>query len=245
MRSRPAFAVLTAAFVLVCTTGCAGMLGILAPGNGPYRADSSSTDAGGATSSVQVGSPVGDEEVDAEIDAAVQVVNTFWADHFSDFYTGGEPYQPPAVGGAYTADAPPICGGEPLEPFNAYYCSGDHTLWWDADLMNAAFESGDAVVYLVVAHEWGHAIQQQIDDVWVAEELQADCFAAAALYGAADDDDFLWEAGDTAEITHGLTSLADETAWTDTTDHGDPLDRIDAFNDGRISGVEGCYTVDE
>ncbi|WP_298941705.1 hypothetical protein [uncultured Microbacterium sp.] len=41
-------------------------------------------------------------------------------------------------------------------------------------------------------------------------------------------------------ITNGLTALSDETPWTDIGDHGDPLDRIDAFNDGRIGGVVSC-----
>ena len=52
-----------------------------------------------------------------------------------------------------------------------------------------------------------------------------------------------WESGDTAELTNALTVLGDGTAWTDSADHGDPLDRIDAFNDGRVSGVAGCYPV--
>lgn len=200
--------------------------------------------ADGQESNVQLGAPVGAAEVDAEINDAVEVVNEFWSDNFADFYSGGS-YQPPIVGGAYTSNELPTCAGEQLEPYNAYYCVADNTLWWDADLMKEAYSAGDAIVYLVVAHEWGHAIQAQIDDVWVAEELQADCFAAAALYGAAEDEYFVWEAGDTAEITSGLTALSDETPWTDTSDHGDPLDRIDAFNDGRVSGVPGCYTVSD
>ena len=211
-------------------------------GQAPSTSIDSSPD--GQESSVQLGAPVGAAEVDAEINDAVEVVNEFWSDNFAEFYSGGS-YQRPIVGGAYTSDDLPTCAGQQLEAYNAYYCVADNTLWWDADLMNEAYSAGDAIVYLIVAHEWGHAIQAQIDDVWVAEELQADCFAAAALYGAAEGEYFVWEAGDTAEITSGLTALADETPWTDTSDHGDPLDRIDAFNDGRASGVPGCYTVSE
>jgi predicted metalloprotease len=194
--------------------------------------------------SAQVGTPVGDDEVDAEINDAVEVVDAFWRDHFSDFYPDAT-YQAPRVAGAYTAADPPSCGDEEFVPYNAYYCPVDNSLGWDAELMKAAHDAGDAVVYLIVAHEWGHAIQAHNNDVWAAEELQADCFAAATLYGAEVDGYFTWESGDTAEITHALTELADETAWTDTTDHGDPLDRIDAFNDGRLSGVPGCFTVED
>ncbi|MFF2488053.1 neutral zinc metallopeptidase [Microbacterium sp. NPDC058062] len=203
-------------------------------------ADTNSGDA--SYESAQVGAPVGDEEVDAEINDAVEVVGAFWRDHFAEFYPGAT-YKPPRVVGAYSASNPPSCGGEALVPYNAYYCPVDNTLGWDGDLMEAAHGAGDAVVYLIVAHEWGHAIQAHNNDVWTAEELQADCFAAAALYGAEADGVFTWESGDTAEITHALTELADETPWTDTTDHGDPLDRIDAFNEGRLSGVPGCFTA--
>lgn len=243
MRRRIPAAVLTIVAVLISTTGCAGMLGVFAfqprsAGDEPYASEGAHGQA-----SAQVGVPVGDAEVDAEINDAVEVINAFWSDHYSDFYTGGD-YQPPTIGGAYTADNLPFCGSEETVSDNAFYCPVDNTIWWDADLMKELYAAGDTIVYLVVAHEWGHAIQALTNDVWVAEELQADCFAAAALYGATDDEYFVWEAGDTAEITIGLTALADETAWTDTTDHGDPLERIDAFNEGRVYGVEGCWTVD-
>lgn len=193
-------------------------------------------------SSPQAGQPVGDTFVDAEINDAVDVVGDYWSDHFSDFYAG-LPYRAPRVAGAYSADRLPSCGDQEFVPSNAYYCPVDHSIGWDAELMRAAFNAGDAVVYLIVAHEWGHAIQAQTGDMWIAAELQADCFAAAALYGAEEDGYFMWEAGDTAEITHALTELADETAWTDISDHGDPLDRIDAFNGGRLAGANGCFST--
>lgn len=212
------------------------------PGNTPSASEGASGTRAGL--SPQVGQPVGDSVVDAEINDAVGVVGKYWSDHFADFYVG-RPYAAPRVAGAYTSDQLPSCGDQELLPSNAYYCPLDHTVGWDADLMKAAFDAGDAVIYLIVAHEWGHAIQAQNGDVWVAAELQADCFAAAALYGAERDGHFMWEAGDTAEITHAMTELADETAWTDTSDHGDPLDRIDAFNDGRVAGAKGCRSIDD
>lgn len=181
--------------------------------------------------------------VQTEVDDAVEVVSTYWRDHFPEYFGDIATYQAPKIGGTYSSNDPPSCGEERLEAFNAYFCNVDDTLWWDGELMQQAYGSGDAIIYLIVAHEWGHSIQSQIDDVWVGEELQADCFAGAALYGAAKDGTFQWEPGDTAEITSGLTALADETPWTDTGDHGDPLDRIDAFNEGRTKGVEGCRSI--
>jgi hypothetical protein len=44
----------------------------------------------------------------------------------------------------------------------------------------------DTRLYLVVAHEWGHAIQARLnpDIQAVRRELQADCLAGAAIFGA-------------------------------------------------------------
>lgn len=186
------------------------------------------------------------EAIDQEVQDAIEVVDQFWAAHFSEYYTGAT-YESPADFIPYSSSDPATCDGEPVEPDNALYCIPDNTILWDQDLMDYLYvNGGDAVVYLVIAHEWGHEIQDQLsaDALWNAEELQADCFAAAALYGAAADGYFAFEDGDTAEITNALTFLADETEWTDIDSHGDPLDRIDAFNDGRVGGVEGCYPVE-
>ncbi|MET0885521.1 MAG: hypothetical protein ABWX92_03640 [Mycetocola sp.] len=181
--------------------------------------------------------------VQTELDDAVRVVDGFWQTHWSEFYTGV--YEAPTVVGTYDYSDPTdttSCLGELAPPDNAIYCA-DHSVMWEKALMEEAYAAGDAFVYLIVAHEWGHAIQARIaaSEVWNASELQADCFAGAVLFGAAADGTLLFEEGDAAEITNGLTTLADLTAWTDTSDHGDPFDRIDAFNDGRTLGVAGCY----
>lgn len=228
-----------AAAIVLMLAGCSAALG------GLYRSDSTGTATESAVGSNAV---VSAEEIDQEIADAIDVVGQFWSAHFSEFYTGGDDYIPPSDFIPYFASALPSCAGEEVVPFNALYCTPDNTVLWDQDLMDSMYvNGGDAGIYLVIAHEWGHAIQSQISDdaVWSAPELQADCFAAAALYGAVTDGNLAWEDGDTAEIANALTALADETAWTDTDDHGDPLDRIDAFNDGRVGGVEGCYPVDE
>jgi predicted metalloprotease len=229
-----------AAAVVLMLTACSGVLGGLHQG--------ASTDTVADNTDTATDADVTAEEIDQEIADAIDVVDQFWSAHFSEFYTGGDGYTPPSDFIPYVASDLPSCSGEKVVPDNAFYCSPDNTMLWDQALTDYLYvNGGDAVIYLVIAHEWGHAIQSQISDdsLWNAQELQADCFAAAALYGAAADGTFTWEEGDTAEITNALTFLADQTAWTNTDDHGDPLDRIDAFNDGRIGGVEGCYPVAE
>lgn len=190
------------------------------------------------------------EEVISDIDMAVEVTDGFWRAHWSEIFTGS--YQAPGVLGLYDGTDPstaPVCNlpsGEVqvLLPMNAYFCpdvSGEFVAW-DAGFMSKAFEIGDTFVYLIVAHEWGHAIAFQLnaDSQSVAGELQADCFAGAALYGAVRDGTLILEEGDEREITNGLTDIADETEWTDVQDHGDPFQRIEAFNLGRTQGPAAC-----
>ena len=119
---------------------------------------------------------------------AVSITNEFWSRWFDD---QGLRYVPPEVAGGYVGTRGPSCAGEPSVPGNAYYCPHGNFLAWDEDLMRAGYNQiGDAWVYLVIAHEWGHAIQAQLPDRFVSQavELQADCLAGAALHGAAQED---------------------------------------------------------
>jgi uncharacterized protein len=183
------------------------------------------------------------EEISDDTTVAVQAVNDFWARHWSEFFTGR--YRPPKVWGTYSSATGegPTCGGRRPAPGNAFYCAtGEDFLAWDAQLMEKGSQYGDAWVYLVVAHEWGHAIQYRLDRSLAspAAELQADCFAGAALYGAARDRTLVFEQGDEKEITAALSALADETPWTSRGDHGDALQRVQAFGEGRSGGVAAC-----
>lgn len=103
---------------------------------------------------------------------------------------------------------------------------------------------GDAWVYLIIAHEWGHAIQArlQADQVSVAAELQADCLAGATLFGAAELGFLQFEQGDTEELARTLAAVADDFPWTEESDHGDARQRTDAFNRGAAGGRSACIT---
>lgn len=177
----------------------------------------------------------------AEARDAVGVVDRFWQAHWNDHFTGA--YASPTVRGAYTpgtADAP-ACAGQPAVAFNAFYCSAEDFVAWDAALMSAGYEQGDAWVYLVIAHEWAHAVQRRVQGLSaVAAELQADCLAGATLFGSAD---LRFEPGDEEELAQALTALADDTPWTDSQDHGDARQRIGAFSDGGNGGVGACLTT--
>jgi predicted metalloprotease len=173
--------------------------------------------------------------------AAVDAVDGFWRRNSEAVL--GEQYLPPRVAGPYVGADGPTCGGEPSVAFNAFYCQPGDFLAWDQNLMAAGYNQiGDAWVYLIIAHEWGHAIQARLnaDLVSVAAELQADCFAGAALQGAANDGVLTFEPGDSEELAQTLAAVADDYPWTNERDHGDVQQRTEAFSTGASGGVAAC-----
>lgn len=187
------------------------------------------------------------EELKGDIDSAQAVVDGFWAAHWSDYFTGT--YTAPTVVGLYDGtdeDTAPTCEGYALEAYNAFYCPAEDFVAWDASLLvTGADQIGDSWVYLVIAHEWGHAIQARLDGTLVAQadELQADCLGAAALYGAKADGTLEFDLGDEQEMVTSLSALADQMAWTMTSDHGDAFQRVQWFTLGRNGGVNACLDV--
>lgn len=181
-----------------------------------------------------------------DLGMAITAVNHYWAVHWSDLRFPGS-YPPPRVYGTlglYNGRSPnqPWCDGKPFGPNNAKYCRPAHFVAWDETFMRNGYAKGDGFVYLAVAHEWGHAIQNRIQEsvVAVQRELQADCLAGAALYGSARDGRLQFEAGDEAEIERALIELADDTPWTTTKDHGNASQRMKAFRLGATNGVPMC-----
>ena len=172
---------------------------------------------------------------------AVEVADAFWREAFPDTFRRS--YRPPEVRGGYVGEDGPTCSGQRSVPFNAFYCPPEDFIAWDRNLMAAGYEQiGDAWVYLIIAHEWAHAIQARLerDQVSPAAELQADCLAGATLFGAAERGLVTLEPGDTEELSRTLAAVADDYPWTDERDHGDARQRTAAFSRGARDGVPAC-----
>ena len=189
-----------------------------------------------------------DASPEQEFTDAAAVVNQYWTDRWTDYFTGS--YTPPellsgssiGVTGLYDSNVEQLtCNQEALPPLNAWYCGEEDYIVADYILLNNQ-DVGDSFIWLVVAHEWGHAVQARLDLPYqaVADELQADCLAGAALAGATADGSMLWDAGDDQELFDTLDALADETPWTDPDSHGDTSQRVDAYNYGVLNGPNGC-----
>ena len=177
------------------------------------------------------------DELEGDASVAVEVVNGFWARHWAEFFPDQGSYRPPDYALGYKGSENPVCGGyhEDMSE-NAYYCAGENYIAWDWGLIlgQGLHEAIlDSFVWFVIAHEWGHAIQNRLDLslVPIDYELQADCLAAAALHGGAADRD---------EIALALRSLENEVEWGNSSTHGSAEERVDGYLLGEVDGVKGC-----
>lgn len=233
-------ALLTAVLLaLLALTGCTITVETPAPPSGaPQSGDGAGT---GAESGADRPVSAGADQLDEDEQTAVNAVNQYWERHFSEL--SRQPYTPPRVAGPYVGRSGPSCGGQPSVPGNAFYCPPGDFLAWDQDLMRAGYDRiGDAWVYLVIAHEWGHAIQARLraNQVSVAAELQADCLAGASILGSVQDGVLVLEPGDEQELAQTLAAVADDYPWTDEGSHGNAQQRIRAFEAGANGGLRAC-----
>jgi hypothetical protein len=168
----------------------------------------------------------------------------------------GIDYTTPIVNGPYYVSRGdvPTCGA-PLEPDgyqgNAFYCGFEDTVQWDAEgLMAPLYEQfGDFTVALVLAHEWGHAIQERFgfDDSanpTIVSELQADCLAGAwtGFVASGESDILVLEPGDLEEAMSGFILIGDHLGTVPQGEgaHGLSFDRLNAFFDGYDLGTTRC-----
>jgi predicted metalloprotease len=188
---------------------------------------------------------------DESVDEIISLLDDYWAETLPD--TFDTEYSSPSDAFAYNSDeGVPKCAGESRGAANASYCPADNTIAWDESGLMVPFyeEVGDAAVGFVLAHEWGHLIQNELGakfSVTIESELNADCLAgdfAAALY-----DEGLIEGGtslepgtDLAEAADGIFLVGDDPGvpWQDPQAHGTGDERIEAFTTGFDGRAQAC-----
>lgn len=203
---------------------------------------------------------ISDIQIEGDRDAPVNVLameaiadlQTFWGEQYPQLY--GEDYKP-VEGGLFALTSDSEVGPECASSYsdvsgNAFYCKLDDSVTWDAEglLPDLQRKYGDFVIPVVLAHEWGHAMQQRSgffdqNEVTASSELQADCFAGAWSKHAQDDGVFDVNAADLDRAVAGILSVADSPGTTteNTRDaHGSGFDRVSAFQDGYDNSVEKC-----
>ena len=190
--------------------------------------------------------------------ASIGELQRYWADQYPDLY--GEKYQPiprARVVAARPGVKIPSCQGERVRYAdvrgNAFYCLQSNFIAYDdvALMPRLAETFGTFSVALVLAHEWGHGIQDRAgngNEQTVYLEQQADCFAGAFLSHVAEDSTTLeLKPGDLEASLGAMLVLRDAPGKSaaDPSAHGSAFDRISAFQDGFESGAEKCATYFE
>ncbi|GAB1820227.1 hypothetical protein HerbRD11066_33910 [Herbidospora sp. RD11066] len=166
----------------------------------------------------------------------------FWTKQFAE---SGGTYQPISEFIEYNGTDGPACGGQPSVPNNAFYCPDGHFIAYDATWLQSLYDQlGDAAVYIVIPHEFGHAVQNQLEsdhEFTIQSELQADCYAGGTLNGLITGNRLQAQEGDDAELMANLEAAGDPTdAWWEPGAHGTGEQRQLNFSRGFERGVGAC-----
>jgi predicted metalloprotease len=193
--------------------------------------------------------------------AALGDIELWWSEQYPRIYSG--PLLP-LRGGIYAAypertDPIPGCGGSPettyeeIKEFAAFYCpDGDFMVYDDGDdgvLFSLVDEFGPTILGVVMAHEFGHAIQARAgvlnrDVATIVTEQQADCFAGAWVAHAVNGESENVQLTDD-DVRIGLLAMItvrDPIGVNQFSEggHGSAFDRVGAFQVGFTDGVDRC-----
>lgn len=152
-----------------------------------------------------------------------------------------------------------FCGEYTHGLVNAGYCIPENTIGWDRGAMLPSLRDahGEMAVTLVMAHEYGHAIQLQsrisrrTTDVLVREQ-QADCLAGTYMRWVAEGSSprFTLSTADglntvlSALVQFRDPLLSEEDTELGDNEHGSAFERISAFQFGFTDGATACAAID-
>jgi predicted metalloprotease len=249
LRNRVLSAVL--ALATVSLTGCATVV----IGRPEARQPAPRT-GGGETSVVgAAGGPVDQLATDALAD-----LEEFWSEVFPDVYGGAFV---PLQGGYFSVDPGDIdparypqgvgCGADPREvENNAFYCqspdapNADSITYDRAFLAELADQFGRFIPALVMAHEFGHAVQARVGlpGSSIATETQADCLAGSWTRWVAEGEAARSRLREPEldDLLRGYFQLRDPVGTSSAAEsaHGSYFDRASAFQEGFDDGPTAC-----
>jgi predicted metalloprotease len=188
------------------------------------------------------------------IENAIDDIQTFWQEEYDDLY--GDEYEPipeARIIAARPGVKLPKCQGTTLTyedaQENAFYCYESNFIAYDdVNLFPRLHRDfGGLAVPLVMAHEWGHAIQDRAENDFQADvlkELQADCFAGAWVGHVANDGDSVIRVrgGNLDQAITAILEFRDPvgTSADDQGAHGSGFDRVTSLQAGFDGGPEAC-----
>ncbi|MCP2298504.1 Predicted metalloprotease [Nocardia amikacinitolerans] len=188
---------------------------------------------------------------------AIADIEEFWKAEYAKTFPGT--FEPVNKYISWDARAPKeqsvkFCKTDTHKLVNAAYCGLDHTIGWDRRVLLPLLEDkyGPMSVVMVLAHEYGHAIQGQAKIAGLftgglVKEQQADCLAGVFLRHVAEGDSPHF----TMNMTDGLDGVLGATIAVRDTDpsdpdnvHGSAFERVTAVQLGYTDGAEACKRID-
>jgi predicted metalloprotease len=245
VRSR-AFAVVLTALVVVALAAPAA----LAQGSGDGGSGDTNLGSGGGKESGK------GKSYESTLKAGIADIQNYWSNEFPVIY--GKKYDripDNRIFAAHPGIKLPKCQGQALTykdaENNAFYCYKSNFVAYDDvklfPQLNRDF--GALAVPLVLAHEWGHAVQDRSGNAGqqvVYKELQADCFAGTWIRRVADGDaaGVKLTGGSLDRALAAMIQFRDPTGSSseDAQAHGSGFDRTNAFQDGYDNGAKKCAT---
>jgi predicted metalloprotease len=191
---------------------------------------------------------------------ALADLEAYWSDTFPDVF--GPAFEP-LQGGYFSVDPGDVdpaayprgvgCGSDPREvENNAFYCQSPDAPNSDSISYDRSFlaelgeEYGAFLPALVMAHEFGHAVQARVGlpRTSIATETQADCLAGSWTRWVADGEaprSRLREP-ELDDLIRGYFLLRDPVGTSSAAQsaHGSYFDRVSAFQDGFDDGPATC-----
>jgi predicted metalloprotease len=196
---------------------------------------------------------------DDVVAASLADLEQWWSTTYPALY--GDEFEP--LGGGVYPSYPgrtdvPGCGDvrtqhPDVAQYVAFYCAIDDFLVYDDGpdslLGSLTTDYGPAIMGVVLAHEYAHAVQARAGDLdrglpTVLTEQQADCFAGAWVGRAVLGESPIIRLGD-ADVRGGLVAMVTvrDPVGIDqfvAGGHGSAFDRVGAFQEGFNGGPERC-----
>ena len=248
-RHRAPLLVLAATLVAGCSTAVPG---VASPGPGePVDVPADAFPITGA----------GEEAIDQFARNALTDLNTFWSRAYPEFF--GEDFTP-LEGGYFSVDSEALdesaypesgigCPDSPTAPDsvadNAFYDPACDLIAYDRALLEElSTDYGRFLVPVVMAHEFGHAMQGRFGFAEsgrsIQDETQADCLAGAwtGWVAAGESEHVSIRTPELDDVVRGFLLLRDDVGSDpeDSEAHGSYFDRVSAFYEGFEGGVAPC-----
>lgn len=178
-----------------------------------------------------------------------RLLDLYWGNQLPD--VDADPTPPKRLVSYWNGREDPGCDGTPSGPNNAQYCSVDNSIAWDGRWMLGDFYDrvGDPAVMFVLAHEYGHLVQDRLGifekfDRTIEKELQADCLAGA-WFGAVNAKFARLTRSDYRSLYTGVLDVSDPRGlpWQNPQAHGTARQRDFALDLGARKGFRTCLRV--